>query len=882
MRKNKDIVFEYVQKQLLSAGKHKGGLQTNEIADRLGMQRTNVSSILNKLVAEGRLLKTNTRPVYYSLPKDAEEEENTHAFESMIGRNGSLRKAVSQTQAVMLYPSANRNIQLVASSGSGMTHFGKEIHKFAVEKKLIGKNDEYQYVNCRYFNKNINVLNDVLFGDMTGVKNSCFAKAQGGMLFLDHVDLLTVKQYSRLCHYIESGAIYSESGVKLMDCSDCIFVFATTVSEQEDIQTEWRNATTIRLPQLEERPLTEKFELINHFFTEEAGNSKCTVEVTAEVVRALMATVFVHGVKELRLAIRSACANAYIRVLDEPEKNMCVCLNDFKENVQNGRLRYRSRRTEIDELVGSANFMLYDMQSGLVDTKDYQIGKDVYDNIMYQYTELSERGVSDGSIREAIEAYVDSITRVMTTDAQKSQGELKLETLSKMVDVRVINAVSLLADNYKKEHGRSLSNKVFYGICLHVNSLITMQPLEHTRITDEQVKQIIRDYPSEYGAMIEFAGILEDVFQISISVEEVVLLTMLLLEPEAEQTAQQPVMLYAMQGNGAAKYLAAVTNVVTQENNSYGFDLNPEYDSGQALELLEHCILQINRGGGVIVIYDVPVFVTMLNLIAERTNIKIRCIHMPVTLTGIEVARKCAQNADIDKIYHGINQELRQRLQPAEHLKRIIVTLCHTSEGGALQLKKYIDQYSRLHMRTIPLAVADKEVLIREVLELKKTYTIHAFVGTFDPQLFGIPFISIADVFECEKEDIDRVLMFESVRDHRVDYDTILQNWKEAFTHISYEKMCRVLPKVTEELGTAYNLQYGEKIGLCIHIACLLESVASGTYVYRNQGGTAYLEQHREDYLFVLKTLKTLEKQFDIIINDEEVGIILMILRTKK
>lgn len=879
MKKNKDIVFEFVQKEVLAAGERGKGLMTNDIADHIRMQRTNVSAILNELVKEGRLIKTKTRPVYYTLPQEANEQAKPQAFENMVGWNGSLRGAIRQVQIALLYPGSDRNIQLLAASGLGSTCFGKEIYKFALEKKLLDEKAPYIYINCRHYTKNINVLSDVLFGDVTGIENSCFAKSQGGMLFLDNADLLDAKQYSRISQYLETGEIYSANSGKALGCGDCIFIFAMAYPGAEEIPADRRNSVTVELPQLSERPLEEKFALLNRFFTEEAGNAGCSIEVTAESVRALLALKFSQGIKELQLAIRSACANAYIRVLDEPEQNMCVCLKDFKEPVQQGLLAYQSKRADIDKLVGTANFMLYDMQEGLVDTKDMQLTDAVYGNGRCQHEKLSERGAGDDDIREVVEEYVETITRMVPDREQEKPNILNMGYLAKTVDAEVINAVSLFADNWKKEKGAALPNKVFYGMCLHLNSLLMLRTSGRKRISDEQVKQIIREYPSEYGIMSEFAKKLEELLGISIGVEEVVLLTMFVIEPETLKTKHQPVLLYAMQGNGMAKYLAETTNTLTQENNAYAFDMDFLYDAGAAMADLEELVVTINNGGGVIAIYDTDSFSTMFDVIAEHTNIKIRGINIPVSLIGIEVARRCARDGDIDRIYHTVNQGLRRFLHPAEELKHIIVTLCHTSEGGAVQLKKYIDQYSKLHMRTIPLAVADKENLIREVMELKKTYTIHAFVGTFDPQLFGIPFISVADIYESSKEDLDRILMFEPVHKKQMDYDAILANWREEFTNISHEKLRKLLPKVVEELGTAYSLSEGEKMGLFIHMACMLENLASAGYTCRNKGGAAYTEKYREDYLFITKTLKVLEKQFKIIINDEEIGIIMMMLR---
>ena len=52
----------------------KQGINTNVIAQHFGLQRSNISTILNELVKEERLSKTNTRPVLYYLPQKENKE----------------------------------------------------------------------------------------------------------------------------------------------------------------------------------------------------------------------------------------------------------------------------------------------------------------------------------------------------------------------------------------------------------------------------------------------------------------------------------------------------------------------------------------------------------------------------------------------------------------------------------------------------------------------------------------------------------------------------------------------------------------------------------------------------------------------------------------
>ena len=98
--------------------------------------------------------------------------------------------------------------------------------------------------------------------------------------------------------------------------------------------------------------------------------------------------------------------------------------------------------------------------------------------------------------------------------------------------------------------------------------------------------------------------------------------------------------------------------------------------------------MKIDKGQGVIVIYDMGSIKTMLETIEEETNIKIRLINMPITLIGIDIARRCSMESDIDYIYHLTHLEMNKMRNYEEKLNQVIVTLCHTGEGGAIQLKR--------------------------------------------------------------------------------------------------------------------------------------------------------------------------------------------------
>ncbi|MCD8069701.1 MAG: sigma 54-interacting transcriptional regulator [Lachnospiraceae bacterium] len=874
MKKTKDLVYEFIQKETYSQKDCGPGFQTSEIADALGMQRTNVSAILNMLVKEGLLTKTKTRPVCYALEKEERVPAAPLAFESLVGHDGSLRKAIQLARAAILYPGGSLSIHIIARPGAGISYFAEQIHQFAVERRIVKEDAPYIKVNCRYYTKNISVLDDVLFGDSAGIENSSFAKAQGGILFIDNVDLMSARQQGRLFRFLETGEIEDAGGAVSVDLHNLIFVFAQ--ADTGDERLEWKNQITIELPTLEERPLSEKMDLINLFFSDEAANAKCCVQVTREAASALLGTQFEGNIKELCAQIKSACASAYIRVLEEPEDQMLVCLNDFSQLVQRSSLLYKNNWLEVNTLLGDSNFFLYEYEEGGNGTARPNLAREVDDNIRVQYAELTGRDVSTESIHSVIDTYISTLMSSLATNREKNK-EINLEQLSKSVDQRIIDMVSVFFDKLKKDMGREYNSNVFYGVCLHLNSLLTMNPVEHTRVTDEQIRATIQEYPREYAAVLDLANHAGEHLGLSLDIAEVVLLTMFIILPRNE--AGRPVLLYCMHGRGAARYLAETTNMLTQSDKAYAFDIDLSTEIKQAMGELEETLLKIDRGGGVIVIYDMGSFKSMIEMLQEKLTMKIRAINMPITMVGLEVARRCDWNEDIDQVYHQVNRDLGVLQRSEEQHKKLIITLCYTSEGGAAQLKRYIDQYSRLGFRTVALAVANKDALVKEVLSLRKIYDIHAFVGTFDPKLFGIPFISIATVFENRKEDLDRILMFEPMGEQKVNYDALLRKMEEQFENISTDKLRKVLPGIVEELGDFYQMKNEDRIGIFVHLASLMERLAIDDHSKENEGDSVYISRYKSDYVFLSKLLKPLERQFKVIINDNEMGTMLMIIK---
>ena len=284
MKTTKESVFEFVQKQLMTNSDYKDGINTKIIADYFQLQRSNVSTLLNELVKDARLEKTNTRPVLYYLPqKEVGNELNTGRV--MIGIDGSLANALQVAKAAILYPNE-----------AGVFSESAPIYK----------------INCRHYKNNIEELDEKLFSPKN-IEDSLFAKSRGGLLFIDNAELLNSTEKSRLSEFLESGLLFSEDRKDFIDANSTFLVLSCGPNGYAEFSQ--RMSMVIQLPDLASRPLSEKLALINYFFMIEANNAKKNIEVKREILEALLLTDFPLNLKGLEMEIKRACATACVRVM---------------------------------------------------------------------------------------------------------------------------------------------------------------------------------------------------------------------------------------------------------------------------------------------------------------------------------------------------------------------------------------------------------------------------------------------------------------------------------------------------------------------------------------------------------------------------------------
>ncbi|BDR57595.1 PRD domain-containing protein [Xylocopilactobacillus apicola] len=805
---NKENVYQYVQNVLLNRIDPNIGIETTEIALALNMQRTNVSALLNKLVQEGLLNKTKTRPVKYFLAP----QKNNDPFLALIGNHGSLKKAIQDTKAAILYPKGSLNINISANRGCGSSTFVQCIINFAKKHQIIAEGAPVITINCHNYLNDPETLNELLFGHNYRI----FSQNQNGILFFNHLEYLNNQQKTRFSNFLDTH-------LKDDYIRNIFIIVSSTPEVSENLQQFF--PVNLTLPDLKQRPLNEKHALIMDFFNQEARKAGCELIVEIDVIKALLLCDFSGNIQELKRQITLACANAHLRIVDTNDPVLHIYSSDLNGQTRLGILNSKQN---------------YELLQNLFDDQE---------RITFEGTELTS----------------DPIER---TDKNKRE-------LSKLINPLIINMIENWLDSTSKNLGRLFSPDIFYNLCLHVNSLVELH-FNNQRISKTKSLEIINNYPLEYQEVLKLKKMIETQFSLVISKSEVAILLLFLIKPDNQEKIQNhPVLLYAMHGKGTAKALAQTTNALNPGQQAYYFDLDLDQDNKIAYQKLKKHLLSIDQGAGIIIIYDMGSFKVMLDRIAEETQLKIRLFKVPITLLGIEIAHKAQNESDIDYVYHDISVNLKHLFLDNSGKENLIITLCHTGEGGAVQLKNYIEEYSHLNYLVKAMNISHREHLIDEVTQLRQVYNIRAFIGTYNPHLFDIPFISIQKIFSVPHKNLDKVLTFQPLTTNSLIYERIYQYFSEEFKFASIAKIKDVLPEIIDELTIQYHLNRDQKLGLFTHLGSLIERILSGKTQSSNENNQKIIRQFPEDYSYISKLMKSIERKFNIIISDDEIAIII-------
>lgn len=619
-------------------------ITTRFLSEKLKMQRTNISSILNQLVNEGKLVKYNGRPVLYQLA-DENTSGNGDVFEQLVGYDSSLKEAIASAKAAVLYPEGNPTILITAKHGSGVSHFAKTVFRFAQASGKLKTRAPWILWDCKTLFNDQDKFQEIFLGDHE--KEGILKKASGGMLILENIDVVSERNLDWLLAFLRGEKIQGQDEWPWQKDYHCITIFSTMKDTNEMLLNLLRGQMDFRisLPSLEERSIEERFLILQKFFKEEAKAMDRMIEVDTSILHALLLYEVTDDIKGLKNDIHTGCANSYVRSYNTEKKTIVLLMSDFPNYVRKGIMYYRSYKNEIDEMIKNGCKYTFYKNQMLRDNKTAK--KDIYQSIDARKRDLERHALTEEEINMAVSNQLES--EFEEYFEQLCERVDSIDTLNKMVSEKLISLTRKFLLKAAEQLSCKFSKEIFCGICLHVNSCL-IKVSKKQRISNEEIARLLSKYPMHYELVKEFQVELGKEFNVKLNVDDLIFLLMFLLEAKKDVNESKVVTLIAMHGSHAASSIAAVVNVLSDDSNVQAFDMDLDKNVRIVYEELKEKIIKIDQGKGILLIYDMGSIHTMAESIAQETKIAIRCVEVPITLVGIAGSSKAAEMKTLDEV----------------------------------------------------------------------------------------------------------------------------------------------------------------------------------------------------------------------------------------
>ncbi|MFO7173728.1 MAG: sigma 54-interacting transcriptional regulator, partial [Bacillota bacterium] len=334
-----------------------GELTAAEVAKLVGTTRANASHDLNRLADLGMVEKLPGRPVRFRWRgepagtaatadgRDGAWTRDVGIFDRITGARGSLAKQVEQARAAILYPPRGLHTLLLGSTGVGKTLFAELMYQFALESGRLPPDAPFVAFNCADYAANPQLLMGQLFGVARGAfsgadrdRPGLVEKADGGILFLDEVHRLPPEGQEMLFYLIDRGEYRRLGEAERVRRSSVLLIAATTEPPESALLSTFyrRIPMVIHLPDLRDRPVEERRELIHRFVLEEQERIGVRVVLSPDALELLLRYECPGNIGQLRTDIQLACAHAYLNYLSGKSRVVWIAPDALPEHVRRG------------------------------------------------------------------------------------------------------------------------------------------------------------------------------------------------------------------------------------------------------------------------------------------------------------------------------------------------------------------------------------------------------------------------------------------------------------------------------------------------------------------------------------------------------------------
>ncbi len=930
--KNSDRIHHYVLEMASKTTPDKTDcLTANAVASALDMKRNFASHHLNRLVEENRLVKSNTRPVYF-FPTECDLKTGIHAnpimssmvnsqvdtssnpiintvtnpimstlaavrvaqekapikqgdpFAELIGHNGSLKYIVEQCKSTVLYPPMGLPILLCGPSGVGKSVLAQKIHAFAVASGELKADAPFVTFNCAEYANNAELLSAALFGYVKGAftgadseKSGLLEAANHGILFLDEMHRLSPESQEKLFVFLDQGVFRRLGESSGWRKAQVRMVYATTIQpEAELLETFLRRIPLIvKVPSYEERPLVEKLNLIRHLYFLESKRLNRGIEISGQVIKMLVKTHLQGNIGNVMNAIKLSCASALSEAFRR-EKSGPI-------SIKIGHLP-KSYQLALDQFLFDKD--VFD---------DWQIAPDaiVIETINHADVEpIEEFRLRIYALLDMIEGQ-KSLSKEQLTQCYGAVNALvdtiifkNEQTANPVLLAAIEKVVNYCLSDFQKQYGFQ-----HFGNSAHVISRLVhfVHQLSGSVTTSEDtslLEKVTILLPKESRLVGQMMTLLEKHMDETMPEIVTLILTLYFKSLNRNLSHKQANAVIMAHGYATASSIASVANRLLGQYVYDAFDMPLDVSSAEMSQHLMRYIKQIDHQNGLIILVDMGSLETLYQGIDHNGLGDVAIINNITTQLALDVASRVLDHQPMELI---VKEAVARNSHKFHFIKadlpkpNAILVTCSTGIGTAQKIKTLLS--SCFQKDTMEIIAYDFDRIRGNGREeaVFKQYDVRLMIGTNNPQVPNLPYVSIEDLMMERDDGIIATALASCAKPEEIE----LMN-REIVKAFTLENILNVLTilnpdKVAEQVDHALNrleqrlvqkLQNAHRMSLTIHLSCMIERLVMKTPIETGSHIEDFEGKHHSFINHVRDSFSSIEQFYNIFIPLSEVTFI--------
>lgn len=729
-------------------------------------------------------------------------------------------------------------------------------------------------MNCSEYANNPELLTANLFGHVKGAftgaekdNEGLIALANNGVLFLDEVHELKAECQEKLFLFMDQGIYHRVGDNEKWYKSNARIIFATTENPDKVLLKTLirRIPMIITIPNLEERGVQEKIELLYYICHEEEKKLNCRIKMSNKVYNTLLQSNMPGNIGQLKSSVLSCCINSlFDKVNDELIIHLDSLPNDLLQTA------YLNKNPELEE-----EYIYADDLQGF-----YNGAKEILQlniNLLNCYREYKEgrMTLSDFMIKEKgyVQNYFDNL--IFRRKESRQIAYYK-------------RGVQHTFDLIQSRYGLIISNNDALAIAFYLDEIyhdyhdIRSWFLKYEEECDELYQLLEEEFFRATNVSLEICTYLKSFLEIDLY--SIVICTFIFYVYNVNKDARlaQKAALVLAHGTSTASSIACAVNNFLGQYIFDAIDMSLHVDTAIMVEKLNSYLTRIGKIKELYLLVDMGSLEDIYKGLNVE-NISIGIINNVSTAIALEIGNGIRNQVEMEillkEIVETFHLNFTYHIEKCHQKQEVILCSCASGLGTAKKLKTMLEQSFpegiSLDVRTLNYS---ELVELGKNNEIFKEYDVLCVLGTLDPNVEGIPFVGVEDLIIKDTFDEFNQYFKEYMSDEQ------LQQFNKNILH--YFSLSNVMNELTilnptnllEQVSSALDIlqkyigiRFSNRtcFGLYVHICCLVEKLVISRHIEYNPS-IDFLNNHKEFVEYAKKAFKQIEDFYGIDIPTEE------------